>query len=298
MKIDPFVPLIGIGLALAAAYVARNKKAIVATLPEPQQSGEEGFGFNVWDWINPAAKPSPINQQQLPSAFDTLGVNLTDPDYLYKLSTTPPIAGRSASLDSGAQFMKKRWLTPAVGEYGPDKSGNMTERVVYDGRKYDAAFRGAELKYGIPAGVLSRLAWQESRYNPSAISPVGAVGMMQIMPSTIRLFTKAFPEYPFTVADAKEPRKAIDYAGFLLSKMFREIAPASARTWPAAIVAYNQGSPNVNKAIAANGPMPLDWVEWFKKMGYKDGYGYFQIAVDTGLVPAGLASIMSSCGDR
>ena len=44
--------------------------------------------------------------------------------------------------------------------------------------------RAAESKYGIPPGLLVRQAWQESRFNPNAISPAGAKGLMQFMPAT------------------------------------------------------------------------------------------------------------------
>ena len=34
--------------------------------------------------------------------------------------------------------------------------------------------------------LLSALVWQESRWNPSAISPKGAIGLAQLMPATAR----------------------------------------------------------------------------------------------------------------
>jgi soluble lytic murein transglycosylase-like protein len=41
--------------------------------------------------------------------------------------------------------------------------------------------------YALPEGFLARLIWQESRFDPAAISPVGAQGIAQFMPGTARL---------------------------------------------------------------------------------------------------------------
>ena len=41
-------------------------------------------------------------------------------------------------------------------------------------------------EFNIDPGLLHSIAYVESRYNPSAVSPAGAKGMMQIMPATAR----------------------------------------------------------------------------------------------------------------
>ena len=51
---------------------------------------------------------------------------------------------------------------------------------------YDDAFRRAGDAHGLPAELLKAVAVAESRMNPSAISPAGAQGLMQIIPATAR----------------------------------------------------------------------------------------------------------------
>jgi hypothetical protein len=41
--------------------------------------------------------------------------------------------------------------------------------------------------WSLPPGFLARLIWQESRFDPNAVSPVGAQGIAQFMPGTARL---------------------------------------------------------------------------------------------------------------
>ena len=44
--------------------------------------------------------------------------------------------------------------------------------------------REAAAQYGLPADVFLRLIQQESGFDPSAVSPKGAIGPAQLMPDT------------------------------------------------------------------------------------------------------------------
>jgi len=101
---------------------------------------------------------------------------------------------------------------------------------------YLALLRSAGQSFGLPDTLLERIAWIESRFSPTAKSPAGAVGIMQIVPS-------AHPG-----VDAANPNAAIPYAASYLRQLYNQFG-----TWEKAIAAYNWGPGNLQKDIAKNG---------------------------------------------
>ncbi len=102
-----------------------------------------------------------------------------------------------------------------------------------NGLPFDNYFKQATAQYNLPESLLSRIALQESSYNPNASGTSGEVGIMQITPRW----------HPGV--DAANPREAIFYAGSLMRKYFNEFG-----SWGKALAAYNWGETNVrNKGI-------------------------------------------------
>ena len=93
-------------------------------------------------------------------------------------------------------------------------------------------FRAAAEKYGVPADLLEAVARQESQFDPAAVSPAGAQGLMQLMPATARALG----------VDAFEPPAAVDGAARLLSQHLRTFDSV-----PLALAAYNAGAGAVQK---------------------------------------------------
>ncbi len=93
-----------------------------------------------------------------------------------------------------------------------------------------AMLHDAEAQYGIPPDLLAAQAWQESSFNPNAQSPVGAQGLMQLMP-------QYYPSVnPF------DPAQAISAAAQTDAANFRKFG-----SWSLALAAYNAGAGAVEK---------------------------------------------------
>jgi soluble lytic murein transglycosylase-like protein len=97
---------------------------------------------------------------------------------------------------------------------------------------FEPQFAAAEKKYGLPAGMLSAVAQQESGGRTTAVSPAGAQGLMQLMPATAASLG----------VDPFNPSQAIDGAARLLARNL-----AAFKTVPLALAAYNAGGGAVQK---------------------------------------------------
>ena len=97
---------------------------------------------------------------------------------------------------------------------------------------FAALFRAAEVRNNLPAGLLNAVAKNESAYNPNAVSPAGARGLMQIMPATARELG----------VDPMNPSQAIDGAARLLASNLRQF-----KSLDLAVAAYNAGAGAVSR---------------------------------------------------
>jgi soluble lytic murein transglycosylase-like protein len=93
--------------------------------------------------------------------------------------------------------------------------------------------------------------WQESRFNPAAVSPVGATGLMQIMPGTGRdLARRTGVSGPLT-----SPTISVLYGTVYMKQMmhiWRAPRTALERLF-LALASYNAGAGNVIKAQTISG---------------------------------------------
>ena len=66
------------------------------------------------------------------------------------------------------------------------KSSGTTTADSMKKTKYDAIFKKAAKKYGVSESLLKAVAKAESNFNPNDVSSAGAIGVMQLMPSTAK----------------------------------------------------------------------------------------------------------------
>lgn len=95
------------------------------------------------------------------------------------------------------------------------------------GAQYDNAIQFAAKEFGVDPDVLHGIAYAESRYNPKAVSPKGAQGMMQFMPDTAKRFG----------IDPSDPEQAI----FGAAQYLKENLDKFKGDYGKAVAAYNWG---------------------------------------------------------
>jgi hypothetical protein len=102
---------------------------------------------------------------------------------------------------------------------------------------YQTLFEKIFIAEGVPSELIS-IGFVESTYNPSAISPAGAKGMWQFIPSTGRIFGLVSNE------DFQDPVKSTRAAAKYLKRLHGRFGD-----WLLAIAAYNAGDTRVQQAI-------------------------------------------------
>lgn len=91
--------------------------------------------------------------------------------------------------------------------------------------------------HGLPPALLRAVAWVESRGNPAAVSPAGAMGILQLMPRTAR---------GLGVADPLDPAQNIDGGARYLKQLINRFDGDTGR----ALAGYNWGPARVARGSA------------------------------------------------
>lgn len=97
---------------------------------------------------------------------------------------------------------------------------------------YADLFSRAAGRYGVDASLLAAVASQESNFNAQAVSPAGALGLMQFMPATAAGLG----------VNPLDPSSAIDGAARYLSNLTRQFGSTDL-----ALAAYNAGPGTVSR---------------------------------------------------
>ncbi len=96
-----------------------------------------------------------------------------------------------------------------------------------------AAIQDSSARHAVAAPLVEAVAWQESRFNQAAVSPKGALGVMQLMPATARQLG----------VDASDARANIDGGVAYLAQLLRRFEGDLPRT----LAAYNAGPEAVQR---------------------------------------------------
>jgi soluble lytic murein transglycosylase len=102
---------------------------------------------------------------------------------------------------------------------------------------YEDIIRKESTDRGVDPFLVAAVIYSESHYNPQAISPVGARGLMQLMPLTAAGIARRLGDTGFNINNLYNPATNIRYGTFhlqgLLARYGGQVEPA--------VVAYNGG---------------------------------------------------------
>lgn len=97
-------------------------------------------------------------------------------------------------------------------------------------------------KYDVPANLIYAVIDTESGFRADAISPVGAVGLMQLMPVTFEWLTEYQLREDLPARNISDPETNVRYGVFYLRWLYDRYGH-----WAEACAAYNAGHGKVDK---------------------------------------------------
>ena len=136
----------------------------------------------------------------------------------------------------------------------------------------------------VPEAALSLgIIRQESSFDTAVVSPVGARGLMQLIPATAASMARKL-EIPASV-----PALVLDpsYNMRLGTSYLRDLLEQFAGATPLAIAAYNAGPMRVNEWMATNGDpraATVDVLDWIELIPFSETRNYVQRVIENQVI--------------
>nr|WP_239552787.1 transglycosylase SLT domain-containing protein [Oceanisphaera litoralis] len=136
---------------------------------------------------------------------------------------------------------------------------------------YRELFQRQARRLGVDEATLFAIARQESAFYEQARSPVGAGGLMQLMPATARETARKHGISAYqSPSDVYRPEVNVQ----LGSSYFKELLERYGNNRIPAIAAYNAGPSRINRWLNDSGSRPMD--VWVENIPYRETRGYVQ----------------------
>ncbi len=133
---------------------------------------------------------------------------------------------------------------------------------------YEAQFRQAGLRTGLPVPLLISIARQESAMQADVRSSADARGLMQLLPSTARIVARRAGMAQPSAADLADPNINIRLGSYHLAWLIERYQGQT----PLAIAAYNAGEHRVDRWIKDANDMPMD--VWIERIPFRETRNY------------------------
>ncbi|MDH4449687.1 MAG: lytic transglycosylase domain-containing protein [Rhodoferax sp.] len=146
------------------------------------------------------------------------------------------------SLQPGAEAAAPQVVVPDAPELSPKLAAFFDNSPRY--RKAQPLLQEAARKYRLDYELLKALVTTESGFEPTAVSPKGAIGLMQVMPDTARRFGVDSDRWMSVEAKLADPKINVGIGARYL-RLLLDMFPG--RT-DLALAAYNAGEGAVQKA--------------------------------------------------
>lgn len=110
--------------------------------------------------------------------------------------------------------------------------------------RYEHIVRGHAANYDLDPALVAAVIYQESKFDPDARSPSGAIGLMQLLPETAKGIALRTGGSRFRVADLEDPEVNVRYGCWYLRNLLRKYGSLET-----ALAAYNGGQGNVDRGV-------------------------------------------------
>jgi soluble lytic murein transglycosylase len=128
-----------------------------------------------------------------------------------------------------------------VGIYVVEREPELYERVRYPLR-YEQFVVGHAKNYRLEPQLVAAVIYQESKFDADAVSKSGAVGLMQLLPSTGQGIADRTGGEAWTPQDLHDPELNIRYGSWYLRHLLDKYGSEEL-----ALAAYNAGQTNVDR---------------------------------------------------
>jgi soluble lytic murein transglycosylase len=108
--------------------------------------------------------------------------------------------------------------------------------------RYEVIVRGHARNYRLDPALLAAVIYQESKFNAHARSSSGAIGLMQLLPSTAQGIAVHTGGSRFQVSDLDNPEINVRYGAWYLRHLIDRYGDIDT-----ALAAYNAGQDNVDR---------------------------------------------------
>lgn len=126
--------------------------------------------------------------------------------------------------------------------------------------KYAEAVNSAADEFGLDRALVRSVVWAESRFDASAESNKGAVGLMQLMPETYKACAAAL-YIPYSDDGRLDPKTSLRCGCYYLSLLIDRFDGDTA----AALMAYNAGESNARRFLNGEAVFP-ETADYLKKI--------------------------------